>query len=112
MLHLREILLSLIIIIPSIAAHAADGRTMTDKLTCYNYEERIVFILDLKKDNEKLNRMSLAVVKRTEDSIELTSSHPGSQLEKQTNCDQETLITTLESSTDIKRTHLFSNSPP
>ena len=69
----REILLSLIIIIPSIAAHAADGRTMTDKLTCYNYEERIVFILDLKKDNEKLNRMSLAVVKRTEDSIELTA---------------------------------------
>ena len=73
MLHLREILLSLIIIIPSIAAHAADGRTMTDKLTCYNYEERIVFILDLKKDNEKLNRMSLAVVKRTKDSIELTA---------------------------------------
>ena len=69
----REILLSLIIIIPSIAAHAADGRTMTDKLTCYNYEERIVFILDLKKDNEKLNRMNLAVVKRTEDSIELTA---------------------------------------
>ena len=73
MLHLREILLSLIFIIPSVAAHAADGRTMTDKLTCYNYEERIVFILDLKKDNEKLNRMSLAVVKRTEDSIELTA---------------------------------------
>ena len=73
MLHLREILLSLIIIIPSLAAHAADGRTMTDKLTCYNYEERIVFILDLKKDNEKLNRMNLAVVKRTEDSIELTA---------------------------------------
>ena len=70
MLHLREILLSLIIIIPSIAAHAADGRTMTDKLTCYNYEERIVFILDLKKDNEKLNNMSLEVVKRTENSIE------------------------------------------
>ena len=36
---------------------------MTDKLTCYNYEERIVFILDLKKDNEKLNNMNLAVVK-------------------------------------------------
>ena len=69
----REILLSLIIIIPTIAAHAADGRTMTDKLTCYNYEERIVFILDLKKDNEKLNRMSLAVVKRTKDSIELAA---------------------------------------
>jgi mevalonate pyrophosphate decarboxylase len=73
MLHLREILLSLIFIIPSISAHAADGRTMTDKLTCYNYEERIVFILDLKKDNEKLNRMNLAVVKRTKDSIELTA---------------------------------------
>ena len=71
--HLREILLSLIIIIPSIAAHAADGRTMTDKLTCYNYEERIVFILDLKKDNEKLNRMNLSVAKRTKDSIELTA---------------------------------------
>ena len=69
----REILLSLIIIIPTIAAHAADGRTMTDKLTCYNYEERIVFILDLKKDNEKLNRMNLAVVKRTKDSIELAA---------------------------------------
>ena len=73
MRYSREILLSLIIMIPTIAAHAADGRTMTDKLTCYNYEERIVFILDLKKDNEKLNRMSLAVVKRTKDSIELTA---------------------------------------
>ena len=69
----REILLSLIIIIPTIAAHAADGRTMTDKLTCYNYEERIVFILDLKKDNENLNRMNLSVVKRTKDSIEHTA---------------------------------------
>ena len=73
MLRLREILLSLIIIIPSISAHSADGRTMTDKLTCYNYEERIVFILDLKKDKEKLNRMNLAVVKRTKGSIELTA---------------------------------------
>lgn len=73
MLHLREILLSLIFTIPSLAAHSADGRTMTDKLTCYNYEERIVFILDLKKDNEKLNRMNLALVKRTKDSIELTA---------------------------------------
>ena len=73
MLHLREILLSVIIILPAITSHAADGRTMTDKLTCYNYEERIVFILDLKKDNEKLNRMNLAVVKRTKDSIELTA---------------------------------------
>ena len=72
-MFLREILLSLIIIIPTISAHAADGRTMTDKLTCYNYEERIVFILDLKKDNEKLNRMNLAVVKRTKDSIELAA---------------------------------------
>ena len=73
MLHLREILLSVIIILPAITSHAADGRTMTDKLTCYNYEERIVFILDLKKDNEKLNRMNLAVVKRTKDSIELAA---------------------------------------
>jgi len=52
---------------------ASDGRTMTDKLTCYNYEERIVFILDLKKDNEKLNNMNLAVVKRTKDSIEFVA---------------------------------------
>ena len=49
--------------------YASDGRTMTDKLTCYNYEKRIVFILDLEKDNEKLNNMNLAVVKRTKDSI-------------------------------------------
>tara|TARA_B100000035_G_scaffold315472_1_gene336681 strand:- start:957 stop:1271 length:315 start_codon:yes stop_codon:yes gene_type:complete len=54
-------------------ANASDGRTMTDKLTCYNYEKRIVFILDLEKDNEKLNNMSLAVVKRTKDSIELVA---------------------------------------
>ena len=52
---------------------ASDGRTMTDKLTCYNYEKRIVFILDLKKDNEKLNNMNLAVVKREKDSIELVA---------------------------------------
>ena len=54
-------------------AYASDGRTMTDKLTCYNYEKRIVFILDLEKDNEKLNNMNLAVVKRTRDSIELVA---------------------------------------
>ena len=54
-------------------AYASDGRTMTDKLTCYNYEKRIVFILDLEKDNEKLNNMTLAVVKRTKDSIELVA---------------------------------------
>ena len=54
-------------------AYASDGRTMTDKLTCYNYEKRIVFILDLEKDNEKLNNMNLAVVKRTKDSIELAA---------------------------------------
>ena len=53
--------------------YASDGRTMTDKLTCYNYEKRIVFILDLEKDNEKLNNMNLAVVKRTKDSIELVA---------------------------------------
>ena len=52
---------------------ASDGRTMTDKLTCYNYEKRIVFILDWKKDNEKLNNMNLAVVKREKDSIELVA---------------------------------------
>ena len=54
-------------------SYASDGRTMTDKLTCYNYEERIVFILDLEKDNERLNNMNLAVVKRTRDSIELVA---------------------------------------
>ena len=54
-------------------AYASDGRIMTDKLTCYNYEKRIVFILDLEKDNEKLNNMNLAVVKRTRDSIELVA---------------------------------------
>ena len=54
-------------------AYASDGRTMTDKLTCYNYEKRIVFILDLEKDNERLNNMNLAVVKRTRDSIELVA---------------------------------------
>tara|TARA_B100001121_G_scaffold254019_1_gene230936 strand:+ start:74 stop:388 length:315 start_codon:yes stop_codon:yes gene_type:complete len=53
--------------------NSSDGRTMTDKLTCYNYEKRIVFILDLEKDNEKLNNMNLAVVKRTKDSIELVA---------------------------------------
>ena len=73
MFHLREILVSLIIILPSTATHAADGRTMTDKLTCYNYEERIVFILDIKKDNEKLITMNIAVEKRTIDSIELAA---------------------------------------
>ena len=54
-------------------AYASDGRIMTDKLTCYNYEKRIVFILDLEKDNERLNNMNLAVVKRTRDSIELVA---------------------------------------
>ena len=53
--------------------YASDCRTMTDKLTCYTYEKRIVFILDLEKDNEKLNNMNLAVVKRTKDSIELVA---------------------------------------
>lgn len=64
-------ILSLFIISQNVLA--SDGRTMTDKLTCYNYEKRIVFILDLKKDNEKLNNMNLAVVKRTENSIELVA---------------------------------------
>ena len=54
-------------------AYGSDGRIMTDKLTCYNYEKRIVFILDLEKDNERLNNMNLAVVKRTRDSIELVA---------------------------------------
>ena len=65
------VILSLFIISQNVLA--SDGRTMTDKLTCYNYEKRIVFILDLKKDNEKLNNMNLAVVKRTENSIELVA---------------------------------------
>ena len=64
-------ILSLFIISQNVLA--SDGRTMTDKLTCYNYEKRIVFILDLKKDNEKLNNMNLAVVKRTENAIELVA---------------------------------------
>tara|TARA_B100000965_G_scaffold123545_1_gene102233 strand:- start:102 stop:338 length:237 start_codon:yes stop_codon:yes gene_type:complete len=46
---------------------------MFDKLTCYNYEKRIVFTLDLKQDKEKLNNMNLAVVKRTENTIELVA---------------------------------------
>ena len=45
--------------------YASDGRIMTDTLTCYNYEKRIVFILDLEKDNEKLNNMNLAAVSYT-----------------------------------------------
>tara|TARA_Y100000389_G_scaffold203274_1_gene251189 strand:+ start:4199 stop:4513 length:315 start_codon:yes stop_codon:yes gene_type:complete len=65
------VILSLFIISQNVLA--SDGRTMTDKLTCYNYEKRIVFILDLKKDNEKLNNMNLAVVKRTENAIELVA---------------------------------------
>ena len=70
MFNTKKILLLLIIFMPFINVNASDGRTMNDKLTCYNYEERIVFMLDLKKDNEKLNNMSLEVVKRTENSIE------------------------------------------
>ena len=70
---MRTFLISLIFILSTSYSFASDGRTMTDKLTCYNYEERIVFILDLTKDNEKLNSMNLAVVKRTENSIELVA---------------------------------------
>jgi|TARA_B100001540_G_C15543409_1_gene522458 hypothetical protein len=62
-----------ILFLISIQLYASDGRTMSDKLTCYNYEKRIVFILDLEKDNEKLNNMNLAVVKRTENYIELVA---------------------------------------
>ena len=62
-----------ILFLISIQLYASDGRTMSDKLTCYNYEKRIVFILDLDKDNEKLNNMNLAVVKRTENYIELVA---------------------------------------
>jgi hypothetical protein len=70
---MRTFLISFIFILNTSYSFASDGRTMTDKLTCYNYEERIVFILDLTKDNEKLNSMNLAVVKRTENSIELVA---------------------------------------
>lgn len=70
---MRTFLISFIFILSTSYSFASDGRTMTDKLTCYNYEERIVFILDLTKDNEKLNSMNLAVVKRTENSIELVA---------------------------------------
>ena len=34
-----------ILFLISIQLYASDGRTMSDKLTCYNYEKRIVFIL-------------------------------------------------------------------
>tara|TARA_B100001057_G_scaffold203691_1_gene204445 strand:+ start:224 stop:538 length:315 start_codon:yes stop_codon:yes gene_type:complete len=61
------------IILITLSSHASDGRTMFDKLTCYNYEKRIVFTLDLKQDKEKLNNMNLAVVKRTENTIELVA---------------------------------------
>mgnify|MGYP001214291291 FL=1 len=61
------------IALASLNSHATDGRTMYDKLTCFNYEKRIVFILDLKDGKEKLNNMNLAVVKRTENSIELVA---------------------------------------
>tara|TARA_B100000035_G_scaffold310367_1_gene318058 strand:- start:3046 stop:3363 length:318 start_codon:yes stop_codon:yes gene_type:complete len=73
MLKLNKIFYLLSFLLVSIHLHASDGRTMSDKLTCYNYEKRIVFILDLKKDNEKLNNMNLAVVKRTENYIELVA---------------------------------------
>ena len=66
---IKALLIPFIFIISTFNSFASDGRTMTDKLTCYNYEERIVFMLDLTKDNEKLNSMNLAVVKRTENSI-------------------------------------------
>ena len=70
---IKALLIPFIFIISTFNSFASDGRTMTDKLTCYNYEERIVFMLDLTKDNEKLNSMNLAVVKRTENSIELVA---------------------------------------
>jgi len=73
-MHLiKALLIPSIFILSTFNSFASDGRTMTDKLTCYNYEERIVFMLDLTKDNEKLNSMNLAVVKRTENSIELVA---------------------------------------
>tara|TARA_Y100001936_G_scaffold229015_1_gene250723 strand:+ start:1365 stop:1679 length:315 start_codon:yes stop_codon:yes gene_type:complete len=68
-----KIITSIFLVLFVSNVNASDGRTMTDKLTCYNYEKRIVFILDLEKDNEKLNNMNLAVVKRTKDSIELVA---------------------------------------
>ena len=70
---IKALLIPFIFIISTFNSFASDGRTMTDKLTCYNYEERIVLMLDLTKDNEKLNSMNLAVVKRTENSIELVA---------------------------------------
>jgi len=70
---IKALLIPSIFILSTFNSFASDGRTMTDKLTCYNYEERIVFMLDLTKDNEKLNSMNLAVVKRTENSIELVA---------------------------------------
>jgi len=73
MFNTKKILVLLFMFSPFVNANASDGRTMTDKLTCFNYDERIVFMLDLKKDNEKLNNMSLAVVKRTKNSIELVA---------------------------------------
>ena len=68
-----KIITSIFLVLFVSNVNASDGRTMTDKLTRYNYEKRIVFILDLEKDNEKLNNMNLAVVKRTKDSIELVA---------------------------------------
>ena len=72
-MRIYKIITSIFLVFFVSNVNASDGRTMTDKLTCYNYEKRIVFILDLEKDNEKLNNMNLAVVKRTKDSIELVA---------------------------------------
>ena len=72
-MHILKVIFLNFILLTTLSSYAADGRTMYDKLTCYNYEKRIVFTLDLKQDKEKLNNMNLAVVKRTENSIELVA---------------------------------------
>ena len=72
-MQISRLILLNFILLTALNSYASDGRTMFDKLTCYNYEKRIVFTLDLKQDKEKLNNMNLAVVKRTENTIELVA---------------------------------------
>ncbi len=55
--------------------YATDGREISKKLTCYNYDERIVFILDLSKNNESLNNIKLKNVKRSENYIDIVTSN-------------------------------------
>lgn len=58
------------ILLPMLA-FPTDGREISKKLTCYNYDERIVFILDLTKNNETLNSIRLKKVNRNKDSIKI-----------------------------------------